>query len=439
LLFIIISGIFFYGCDIGSMAHETETEDTETTEDIETIDEDDIETDFEPPYPSGLPVMKIETAGRSIDSTETWLENAAYNLYDSAGALLSNGGMDIKGRGNTTWGMPKKPYSLKLAQKTSLLGMSEHKRWALLANYSDKTLLRTETAFELGYKFDNLAWTPHSVQVDLYLNGKYRGVYQLTEQIKIDTNRVNIDEIKKKNPSDGYILEIDVRKGEVFNFTTTRGVVFCCSAPDEDLDDIISGDTISLFEKIKNDVQRVEDVLYSDNFKDSDEGYRKYMDVGSFVDWYFVNEITKNNDAVFFSSVYMYYDPEKGKYCMGPIWDFDIALGNVNYNDNDNPEGFWVKDSTWISRLFEDPYFVTLVKNRWNEKRAAVNGIFQYIDDRVVYLNSAQDYNFKKWKILERFVWPNAVVTGTYEAEIAYMKSWLTTRLNWLDGAISGL
>jgi hypothetical protein len=300
--------------------------------------EPSVETDFAPSQLSGLPIMRLDTGNRGINSTETWLEDAAYELYGPNGeTLLASGGTDVKGRGNSTWGMPKKPYSLKLAAKTALLEMSEHKRWALLANYSDKTLLRTEAAFHLGDIFDHLAWTPHSQQVDLYLNGSYRGVYQLTEQIKVDANRVNIDKIKKSNPGGGYLLEIDYRKGEEFNFTTTRGVVFCCSDPDEDLDETINGDTRTLFEKIRADVQAAEDALYSDEFTDAGTGWRKHLDTGSFVDWYLVNEITKNNDAIFFSSVYLYYDPVKEKYCLGPIWDFDISMGNINYNDSDNP------------------------------------------------------------------------------------------------------
>ncbi|MDR2409158.1 MAG: CotH kinase family protein [Bacteroidales bacterium] len=109
--------------------------------------------------------------------------------------------------------------------------MSEHKRWVLLANYADKSLLRTGVAFKLGYIFNNLAWTPQSRQVDLYLNGNYRGVYQLTEQIKIDEKRVKIKKITADKPQNGYILEADWRKGEAYNFTTSQGVVFCCSDP----------------------------------------------------------------------------------------------------------------------------------------------------------------------------------------------------------------
>jgi hypothetical protein len=393
--------------------------------------------DFISPQTTGLPVMKIDTENRPITSTETWLEGAAYTIFDHNSEKIAEGTTDIKGRGNSTWEMPKKPFSLKLSKKASMLGMPEHKRWALLANYSDKTLLRTDTAFEMGTIFDALAWTPRSEHISLYLNDEYLGAYQLTEAIKIDANRVDIDEIKKKNPGGGYILEIDNRRGEVFNFTTTQGVVFCCSDPDDELDTIITGDTKTLFEKIQADVQYAEDVLYSDNFSDPDEGYRKYFDVDSFIDWYFVNEVTKNGDACFSLSVFMYYDPGKEKYCMGPLWDFDLALGN--YDIVGGPEGFYIKGSIWISRLFEDAYFVSQVKNRWNEKKGEVASLVSYIDDRASLLHKSQQINFEKWNILNHWVWPNRVVAGTYQGEIAYLKSFLTERIVWLDTAISGL
>jgi hypothetical protein len=298
-------------------------------------------------------------------------------------------------------------------------------------------LLRTEVAFKMGEILeDGLTWTPRSRHVQLYLNNVYQGAYQLVEAIKIDGNRVDIKEIMKKNPQRGYILEIDVREGESFHFTTTKGVVFNCSDPDEDLDDIINEDTRTLFEKIRTDVQHVEDVLYADTFSNSEEGYRKYLDIDSFVDWYLVNEITKNNDAVFFSSVFMYYDEEQEKYCMGPVWDLDISLGNINYNNNNNPEGFWIKDSRWIQRLFEDPYFGSLVKERWNTKKNELFTLPQYIDERTSYINDAQAQNFKKWGILGIYVWPNAVVPGSYQGEIDYLKFWLKDRLYWLDTAV---
>jgi len=118
---------------------------------------------------------------------------------------------------------------------------------------------------------------------------------------------------------------------------------------------------------------------------------------------------------------------------MGPLWDFDLAFGNVDYSECQLPEDFYIKNTLWISRLFEDTAFVRMVKNRWNEKRTEIYTLLSYIKSQASYLNNAQQINFKKWDILDVYVWPNAVVTGSYEGEIDYLHSWLSTRLNWLD------
>lgn len=400
---------------------------------------DIIETDYQPSSFSGLPVLEIDTQGIIIYQKSEWIR-ASYSLLDEAGNPLSNGETGIRGRGNTTWDMPKKPYNLNLDSAASLFYMPSQRRFALLANYADKTLLRTSVAFEkLGKIFDNLAWTPKSRHVDLYLNGSYRGVYQLTENVRVDRNRVNINSISPSNGDGGFLLEISARLEDEFNFTTKRGVPFNCSSPDDNLDRLINGKNLTVFDKIKSYIQEVEDVLYSDNFKDETAGWQKYLDAGTFVDWYLVNEITKNNDAIFFSSVYMYYDNVKRKLFMGPLWDFDISLGNIDYNGNDNPAGFWIRGSLWVSRLFEDPYFVSAVKARWNEKKAELNTVSQYIDESAAYLRKAQTQNFQKWLILDKYVWPNAEVPGSYSGEIAYLKTWFQKRTEWLDSAINGL
>jgi hypothetical protein len=388
--------------------------------------------------PHGLPVLKIDTAGQVINSKENWFGGVTYTIFDGYGILASSGTTEIKGRGNFTWGLEKKPYSLKLAQKSALFGMPEHKRWVLLANHLDKTLIRNEVGFKLGAIFDNIAWTPHSEQVELYVNDDYQGVYQFTEAIKIDTNRVNITEIKKGTPQGGYILEIDERKNEVFNFTTTKGVVFCCSDPDDELDKVINGDTRTLFQKIQEDVQYAEDVLYSAGFADPDEGYRKYLDVDSFVDWYLIEEIAKYQDSAFYTSVYVYYDPTDEKYHMGPLWDFDTHFGNTGAEGLDYT-GFLIKGSKWISRLFGDPYFVSRVKARWNEKRSGVDALISFIDGRAASLSTAQTHNFEKWDITENVSGSNSQIAGTYAGEIGFLKMWLTGRINWLDTAINGL
>jgi hypothetical protein len=403
------------------------------------FDVDAVETDFSPSSSSGLPALYINIDDRCIHSTYDWLKNARYAIKDEAGLLLKNGTLDIRGRGNSTWKMLKKPYSINLSDSCGLFGMPPNKRWNLLANYADKSLLRTETAFQLGRIFNGLSWTPHSDQIDLYINGEYRGVYQCTEAIGIDENRVKIDKITPEMPENGYILEADWRMGEKYHFTTKMGVVFCCTDPDDCLEQTIHGDTISLFEKMETDFQHVEDVLYSNTFRDSLMGYRPYLDLPSVIDWYFVNEITKNVDAQFGLSVFLYYDNVKRKYCMGPLWDFDYALGNVDYANSRYSTGFWVKNSYLISRLFEDPYFVKAVKTRWLEKRDETYGIFSFIHERAKYLERAQAFNFQKWRILDKQVASGAFLAGDYNAQVDTIEKWLKERLDWLDVEINKL
>lgn len=392
-----------------------------------------------------LPVLRINTPGSvEVVSTEDWLEGATYTLTDTAGEEVG-GETEIKGRGFSTWNlMPKKPYSLKLSDKKALFGMPKHKRWVLLANWADKTLLRTEVALKLGEILnDNLIWTPKSRQIVLYFNDEYQGVYQLTEAVKIDNDRVDIESIEGYDPLStdpylndfnnfGYLLEIDEREGEYYHFTTTRDVVFNCKDPDDT--DEITQDTADLIEA---DVQNVEDVIYSETFDDEVNGYRQYIDVESFIDWYLVNEITKNRDGIFYSSCYMYFDQADQLYHMGPIWDFDLSLGNINYDGCGDTNGFHVKNAKWISRLFEDPAFVDAVKARWNEKKDEFESLLTFIDTRVLDLSDARDANFEKWPITEQWQWSPA--QGSYEAEINYLKTWYADRLDWLDANINNL
>jgi hypothetical protein len=382
---------------------------------------------------SNLPVMAIVTPNSApIVSRDDWITGATYTLYDSEQQLQNGqslkGNTDIKGRGNTTWELfPKKPYALKLAKngQNALQGLPAHRRWALLANYADKSLLRNAVAFAIGQLFDGLQWTPHGAHAVLFLNGEYQGLYQLVEQVKIDANRVPVaSTISKKNPDGGYLLEVDTRYDEIFHFTTTHGVPVCCSDPDEDLEDVI--------DRIKADVQRAEDALYAPTFRDPVTGYRNYFDVGSCVDYYLVNEIIKNPDTDY---MFFYYNPTAGKYFMGPLWDFDISLGNNNDDiDNRWPTGFMGRNETfWLPRLMDDPDFVALVKARWNEKKVAVRALLQYINDEAQRLNTAQTLNFAMWDILNQLVWPEATVKGSYAAEITYLHDWLQERLAWLD------
>ncbi|WP_179336207.1 CotH kinase family protein [Winogradskyella costae] len=334
-------------------------------------------------------------------------------------------GLEIRGRGNSTWQFPKKPYQIKFDDKEKILGMAKDKKWVLLANYSDKTMLRNEVAFNLS-RFSDLDWTPDARSVELFINNEYVGVYQIVQKVEESSNRVDIGD-------NGYLLEVDQlsRLDPDDVYFETNNYLFNIKEPNLDAGD-------DQYNIINNYIQLTENILLGDNFTDPVEGYVKYIDVDSFIDWYLINEITKNNDAIFYSSVYMNYTPG-GKLKMGPVWDYDISMGNINYNNNETTDGFWIKNATWYSRLFEDPNFVSKVKSRFNYFYDNRNLFQEHIDSSALSLSQSQERNFFKWPILGTYVWPNNVFFPTYDEEVVYLKDWLNDRLEWLNNNLNEL
>lgn len=370
---------------------------------------------------TGIPVVTIDTEGnRNITSKTDYLV-ASFKLEDPDKRSVVEANVNIKGRGNSTWSFfPKKSYRLKFEEKVSLLDEPKDKSWVMLANYSDKTMLRNQTAFYMG-SISNLDYTPRLHFVELVLNGDFRGNYLLGDKLKIGKNRVNVG-------NDGFLLEIDARAtdDEITFKTQHISNPFIIKDPD-----VVIGD--DNYNYVRNYVLMAENALYSDNFTDEKEGWQKYIDMESFVDWYLINEIAKNTDAVFYSSCYMNLK-RNGKLKMGPLWDFDIAFGNVNYNDNYLTSGFKIRYTSWFSRLFKDPAFVKRVKERFNYFYSHKNDIMHYIDENAHYLRYSVKENNNRWDILDKYVWPNYVVLGDYTEEVNYLKSWIDERMEWLKG-----
>ncbi|MDR2802136.1 MAG: CotH kinase family protein [Prevotellaceae bacterium] len=373
---------------------------------------------------TGLPIVFINTKNSAkIESKDDYVD-ATIRIVESTPGSGGNfsGEMKIKGRGNSTWSLPKKPYKMKFDKKTSLLGEPKDKEWVLLANYTDKTNLRNETAFFMG-RLSLLEWTPRTHFVEVFLNEVYDGTYQLCEQIKIAEDRVNVTD-------DGYLLEVDqlsrLEAGDVY-FQTSR-LLFNIKEPDVE-------DGSERYHWIKDYVTNVEDLLYAENF-DPGTGYAQYVDIPSFVDWYLVNEITKNNDALMFSSCYLNIAPN-GKLKMGPLWDFDIGLGNVNYSGNEDPTGLWIARAAWFQQLLQDPAFVAQVKTRFAYFKSKENDILSNINSGAAYLKYSVIENNSRWQTLYVSTWPNYAIWGAYENEVQYMKNWLSTRFDWLEQAFA--
>ncbi len=397
----------------------------------DTLGSDTINPDtiIRPETFTGLPIMWIETEGRQeITSKDEYL-SATFRL-DEGDATRSSEfieNVNIKGRGNTSWDMfDKKPYRLKFDKKVSLLGEPADKSWVLIANYIDRTMLRTYISLYMGH-LSNLEWTPHAHFVELMLNGEYNGTYLLAEKIKVAENRVNIG-------PDGILLELDAYAPEEDSpyFTTNHfWHEVAIKSPHVEYGD----DTFNL---AKDLMTTAEAVLFSDNFTDPKDGWRKYLDEASFVDWYLVNEIVNNTDAIGWSSIYFACQSEKGKIMMGPLWDFDMSFG-VTEEQNQSSEGFRVRMNPWIDRLFADPLFVESVKERFDFFYGQKETILSEIDSNSQYLRNAAIENENRWHTMYKDLWRNPGIMGGYENEVQFMKQWLNTRLEWLKHAYDNM
>ena len=387
----------------------------------------------------GLPVFWIETEDRKPICSKEDYKNATLRIdpgdkFGQESRLIHT---EIRGRGNSTWEMPKKPFRMKFNDRVPLLGFGATKNWVLLANYSDKTLLRNAIAFELGNELMP-GFTPRTRFVELYLNGQYEGVYHLTDQIRVEEERVAIDEldendVDKQEITGGYLLEIDDRlDADRWFYSGVLGFPFTFKNPEEPND--------AQFEYITQFINEIETILVDPDISNRSEEYSALIDVESFVNYYIISEIVRNKDTGGGLSVFM-YKSRNGKLSIGPLWDFDIAMGNINYNGNHDPEGWWIKtNNRWYKALFEDPAFVQKVKARWVEVMPELRyKLLERIDELAFHtLAVAQERNFQRWDILNEWVWPNFDVFGSYEAEVDYLKTWLTTRIDWMDGEISG-
>jgi len=387
-----------------------------------------------------IPSLNIVTeGGATIDSKETYVK-ATLSVSGAGFAPASYEKASIRGRGNSTWELDKKPYRLKLDKAAALLGLPAHKNWALLANHIDKSLLRNDLSFCMG-RLLGFDFTPASRHVELTLNGDYVGVYQLTDHIEADRYRVNIDE--DKNETDpaalAFMLEIDWRMDEEYNFYSAMdGVSYMVKS------DISPAQA----PMIKTFVDDMEAALYGSNPLDSAVGYGHWMDASTLIDLYLVNELSRNGDA--FTSSAKLWRPRHGLLGFGPLWDFDVAYGNGTYINSTfslNPaldsqvdartSGWWARQFGYVRRLIDvDPDFRRHVAARWAFLHKRMGELQAFITDGATNLDGAQQRNFARWPILDQSVAVNDTPRFTYAAEVEYLRTWLTGRDAWLDAAI---
>jgi hypothetical protein len=369
---------------------------------------------------TGLPIIKIDTHnGQAITSKEKYI-TADIEIIDpnnSRNNLKSS--TEIRGRGNSTWKTPKKPYRLRFFKKTPLFGYEKAKSWVLLANNQDTTLMLNSVAFELGRLF-SLPFTPHYTHVEVILNGRYEGSYVLTEQMQTGRGRVDIHDT-------GFFVELDSHYDEEPKFLTTILELPVTIKSPEDLTED------SGYDFVRDALNELEAALFADTFPGS--GYRDLLDLDTWVDYIMINEITRNVEIQHPKSVFLYRDGKAdSRICLGPLWDFDWGF---DYNDGEyfnDITGMYYNTAfrneagrTFFARFFEDPFFRTRYKERWNEKYAGIAGMEAFISQMAVLLEKSARVNSKVW-------WWKKV---DYPAEIERMKTWWKNRVEYLNEEIN--
>ena len=383
---------------------------------------------------TNLPTVVVNIAnGEEVIEKEKNLISNVYIISENGTNLLATSGTEIRGRGNASWNFEKKPYRLKFDKKQSPLGApASAKKWTLISNHGDKTLMRNILAFEVSRRVGQ-PYTPFCHPVDLIINGEYRGCYQLCDQVEADDDRVPCE--------DGYLIEIDAYAwDEEVMFASTSGIPVTIKHPDED-------DITDQQKKFINDYfNKFEAVALASNFTDANNGYRKYLDLDSFLRNFIIGEFCANTDA--FWSVYMYKDAADGKLHTGPTWDNDLSFDNdyrthpiATYDYlcavNGSFAGGQLKDIV-LRIVKQDPQAKARLVELWD---AALNegnlkGLATYMEDTAKLLNESQQLNFKRWRILDQWVHMNFQALGSYEAELGTVRNHISSRLNTLDQLI---
>jgi hypothetical protein len=416
---------------------------------------------------TNLPLFIITTGGKNIPDTQKI--TAGLKIIDNGSGKMNrptdkptdyDGVIAIEIRGAFSSTFPQKPYGFETRdsagnnQNVSLLGMPPENDWTLTTNYNEKSLVRTILGFDL---FRNMGhYSVRARLCEVIVNSAYQGIYVFTEKIKRDKNRVAISELfPTDNAGDslsgGYIIKLDYHEegnSWLSSFSPLgypgKGVYYVYYYPKPE--DITAQQKTYLEKYMYN----IESSLYSERFWDPVVGYSKYIDIASFIDYFIVNEVSRNVDG-YKKSRYFYKDRNSKNDLLyaGPVWDFDWAWKNINecffsatdgsgwsYTTNDcNPD---VTDSGWYIRLMQDGYFTNRLINRYTQLRTDLldeDHLFAVIDSVRTLVNDAQKRHFALWPIDKGYMAPEVdAPSRTYDEEITKLKNWIHLRLAWLDG-----
>jgi hypothetical protein len=384
---------------------------------------------------TNLPTVSIHTQDGVIPyDKETEIVSQITIVSEDGTKVLSEPG-GVRERGNASRGFPKKPYRIKFDKKQNVLDApAKAKKWTLINNYGDKTLMRNLLAFELSRQL-GMTYTPFGTAVDVMLNGEYKGCYQLCDQVNINKHRVNITEMTPQDNegsalTGGYFVEIDAYADQEKSwFYSNKGNPVTIKSPDED----------SITSKQKTYIRNY--------FNKMENQWKTYLDLNSFLRHFLVGELSGNTDTYW--SVYMYKHRMNDTISVGPVWDFDIAFDNDQrtYPVNSKKDFLYRSGGSTTGNMknFVDDIVVNDAEAKakmleiWGEARE--NGmteqhLLDYIDNMEKNLQESQELNFMRWPMMNELVHENPTVWGSYTEEVENVRRFITERLTWMDNKL---
>ncbi len=347
--------------------------------------------------------------------------------------VFSSNFLEIKGRGNSTWTMPKKPLRLKFNEAVSLLNLPATQDYVLLAEYADKSLMRNMIAYKFSSLLQAIEYSPQGRFVELYMNDEYLGVYVLTNQIEPSEEIINIPTDLSSEDA-GFFLELDQRFLEEGRVEGVDG--FYASGIPYVIDQPSPGEDLQTYhiEYIKNYILAMQTALMNRH------GYDDYLDIDNFIDYFIAQELFKNVD-VGWGSVYSYKKPNE-RLKLGPLWDFDLAMGNADYIDY-GPEN-WYGMRNYKNYWFKLMMDVSLVRDEYQVRYQEIYEeimplLLKAVQEIGESLSPYAERNFDRWEILDIYVWPNPVemqAATTHQEQVEYLYEFLQLRSNWMYHAM---
>ena len=323
----------------------------------------------------------------------------------------------IRGRGNATWrDFDKRPFHLHTENNLNLLGMGSEKNWALLANALDASRLRNELFYNLAVDM-GLEYSPECRSIDVFVDGKYLGIYLLTETVKFGRNRINIDR------NQDFLYEIDhYFFGERYAFSTKMGTRITFHNPEAG------------FAEAKNTLEKIEQAIYDTESED----FLNYIDVDAFARYYLLQELSLNYD-VLKGSGFMYYRQSDGKLHPGPVWDMDNTLAVYDTGPHMNTEGVYAGERSWFKPLLQQPAFVSAVVRVYYEE--GVRELFAALPEKL----QAYSVENRLSVLLDHTLYPvyrhpySETNGASYGMDVSYVKRVLMARLRWIDSYLATL